>query len=274
MSSFNKKPINQTLRPFADHSVYQNYRNLNKQNMRKYSKKLAYILRHGAEAQGLNMRTDGYVKLENLLRMKDFKHLNFQIIEQIVHQNDKQRFSMKPIEHHWFIRANQGHSIKSIKSDHLLHEIKMNEIHKYPVCCHGTYKKYWDSIKKEGLKTMKRNNIHFSTSDCYHNSNNCISGMRHNCELLIYIDMRSAMKDGLKFYLSENNVILSCGINGVLSPKYFKQVRAFKNGRPENKICFEMEEEINSMYTWSPSPSPPSILLRMKDKKSKKRNKE
>lgn len=32
-----------------------------------------------------------------------------------------------------------------------------------PVCVHGTYARYLDSIFREGLKTMNRNHVHFAT---------------------------------------------------------------------------------------------------------------
>lgn len=51
-----------------------------------------------------------------------------------------------------------------------------------------------------------------------------ISGMRQSCDIYISIDMIEAMKDGINFYISSNNVILTEGINGVLPPKYFKSV--------------------------------------------------
>lgn len=41
--------------------------------------------------------------------------------------------------------------------------------------------------------------------------------------------MEAAIKDGIKFYISSNNVILTEGIDGVISPKYFKKVIR-KNG--------------------------------------------
>lgn len=53
--------------------------------------------------------------------------------------------------------------------------------------------------------------------------------MRSTCDIYIEIDMEAAMKDGIKFYISSNNVILTEGIDGVLSGKYFKKVIR-KNG--------------------------------------------
>jgi hypothetical protein len=36
------------------------------------------------------------------------------------------------------------------------------------------------------------------------------------------------MADGMIFYISKNNVILSAGFDKVIAPKYFKSVRDFK----------------------------------------------
>lgn len=43
--------------------------------------------------------------------------------------------------------------------------------------------------------------------------------------------MEAAIKDGIEFYLSSNNVILTEGVNGLLATKYFKKVFK-KDGTP------------------------------------------
>lgn len=48
--------------------------------------------------------------------------------------------------------------------------------------------------------------------------------MRGTCDIIIEIDMESAMKDGIEFFISANNVILTEGIDGLLPAKYFKKV--------------------------------------------------
>jgi 2'-phosphotransferase len=48
--------------------------------------------------------------------------------------------------------------------------------------------------------------------------------MRGSCDFIIEIDMAAAIKDGIKFFISTNNVILTEGIDGTLPPKYFKKV--------------------------------------------------
>lgn len=52
--------------------------------------------------------------------------------------------------------------------------------------------------------------------------------MRRTCDVYITVDMFTAIKDGIDFYISSNNVILTEGIDGVLPPKYFKSVVSSK----------------------------------------------
>ena len=63
---------------------------------------------------------------------------------------------------------------------------------------------------------MGRTFIHFASSQ------NAISGKRASCDTIIYIDMKLAMEDGIKFYMSKNKVILSDGIDGIIPSKYIR----------------------------------------------------
>lgn len=49
--------------------------------------------------------------------------------------------------------------------------------------------------------------------------------MRNSAQVLIYIDLERALEAGIKFYLSENGVVLSEGnAAGVIPPAYFAKV--------------------------------------------------
>lgn len=74
---------------------------------------------------------------------------------------------------------------------------------------------------------MNRNHIHFAPG--LPKKEGVISGMRKSCDVYIELDLFKAMKEGIDFYISSNNVILTEGVNGVLLPKYFKKVIS-KNG--------------------------------------------
>ena len=130
---------------------------------------------------------------------------------EIVETNDKKRFEVKKDidrdteDNILWIRATQGHSMAEVETEKLLERIE--DPSTFLVVVHGTYQKFWQSIEKEGLKRMTRLHIHFAPG--YPKEEGVISGMRSSCDVLIEIDMASAMKDGIPFFLSSNHVILT-----------------------------------------------------------------
>jgi len=203
---------------------------VNKHQRTKLSKTCTYILRHQAQKLKLRMREDGYVKLRELLDLQQVRKLlmqymittyeeAFPIIQRVVRECQKQRFSLTEEEGAWYIRANQGHTILGIKEEKLLR--KVSNANQLNVVVHGTYRRNLQSILKKGLSKMKRNHIHFATCDRFEGN---MSGFRSSCEVLIYIDHRLAISDGIKFFVSSNGVVLTAGIHGILSPKYFGKV--------------------------------------------------
>ncbi|RUS28902.1 hypothetical protein BC938DRAFT_481296 [Jimgerdemannia flammicorona] len=69
---------------------------------------------------------------------------------------------------------------------------------------------------------MRRNHIHFAAGML--GDEGVISGMRKTCDLFVHVDVEMAIADGIIFYRSANNVILTDGRDGFLEPKYFKKV--------------------------------------------------
>lgn len=88
-------------------------------------------------------------------------------------------------------------------------------------CVHGTEKKYIQSIKKSGLNRMARKHIHLVSEI---NEDAQTSGYKNKSDMLIFINMQKCMENGIKFYKSKNNVILTEGINGVIPPEYFDKI--------------------------------------------------
>ena len=174
------------------------------------SKTLSYKLRHD---DTIVRDSEGYVHISKL----DMDDIPFTTIKRIVDTNNKSRFSLIEREDGYYIRANQGHS-KNI-GDSIDTNIMMTRIDN-PInrVYHGTYVKYLDKIKMEGLNRMSRKHIHIAKSI------DAKSGKRNDCNVTIYIDMKKAMEDGIVFYESSNNVILTEGIDGTLDPKYFNTI--------------------------------------------------
>ncbi|GAA6027521.1 hypothetical protein JCM8097_007903 [Rhodosporidiobolus ruineniae] len=191
----------------------------------RWSKTLSYILRHGAQKEGLKLRPDGFVRVDDLMKRPKLKGCDTETLERIVRDNAKQRFSLRPeptgengAEELW-IRANQGHSVK-VEALELKPVEKAEEV---PVVVHGSYFRLWPAIEKEGLKVMTRNHIHCAIGLAGEES--VISGMRTNCDLFIYLDVPALLADSIPIYTSTNNVVLTAGVDGVVAPKYFKKVQ-------------------------------------------------
>jgi 2'-phosphotransferase len=180
------------------------------------SKYMSYILRHGMIQSGLYPDSEGYVKLSDFLNVSDPKYkLDEHQILEIAASCPKQRFGIKNFKNELYIRSNQGHSQEignCIESDKLLKKLSEPLFNVF----HGTFTRHIESIKRQGIKRMNRQHIHMAKGL------DAVSGKRHDHDWIIYIDMEKAMKDGIVFYESENGVILTEGIKGILPVKYLK----------------------------------------------------
>ncbi len=200
----------------------------------RISKEFSKILRHQAsEISSVDIRPDGYVKLSTLLDLPFFtrNRIDEAFVRCMVETDSKTRFSLHDEHGLVFIRANQGHSASVaalIDTEQLLHLIESPS--DIPKVVHGTDFPAWDRhIKAEGLRRMKRSHIHFAPGIL--GDEGVRSGMRSSAYIHVYIDASRAMADGIKFYRSSNNVILSDGIEGVIAPKYFAKVIDARNGK-------------------------------------------
>lgn len=151
-----------------------------------------------------------------------FRNFTVDQVMKVVETSDKQRFKLQQIDGVLCIRANQGHSIDVVKSELLLQELAGEELAALPTIVHGTYYEAWNMISSEGLKRMKRNHIHFATA--IPADGTAISGMRKSSQVYIFVDGCKCADDGIVFYKSDNGVVLTAGIGGVLPVEYFKKV--------------------------------------------------
>lgn len=67
---------------------------------------------------------------------------------------------------------------------------------------------------------MGRKHVHFATKPF--NSEEVISGARSTSHVLIYLDLTSALNAGLRFYLSDNDVLLT---PDTVMPEHFADVK-------------------------------------------------
>lgn len=191
---------------------------------------LTRILRHMAPDLKLNMRSDGYVRVSDLLKLNmttlakvPLKSHTVEEVKEAVRSDNKQRFSLMEENGDLFIRANQGHSLTIVRSESLLRPILSAD--EVSVCVHGTYKKNLNSILQSGLNRMSRQHLHFAPG--LPTDREVVSGFRRDVNLLIFLDLRKALQDGMKFYMSDNKVILTEGFDGVVPVKYFEKIETW-----------------------------------------------
>ncbi|CAK9073527.1 unnamed protein product [Durusdinium trenchii] len=223
----------------------------------RLSRFLTRVLRHDAKRLGLQMRSDGSVALKDLVALSFFRTNGYSEadVEREVRCNAKQRFSLWLDDGVKRIRANQGHKMKEVVDSELLTPIlSASEL---PVCIHGTYMKrwhykkkcyvdVWPAIKREGLKPMGRNHIHFVPHEV--GSRTVISGMRQDCTVAIYLDVPKALDMGIKLFRSANDVVLTRGDEaGHVPTELFTRVVEIKTGRllwpPDPEVDDATEEE-------------------------------
>lgn len=167
------------------------------------SKFLSLVLRHKPETLGLNMDSEGWVDIDELIReynvyQKSGKFglvpLAKDILDEVVATNDKKRFAYSADG--WRIRASQGHSI----------EVDLKLVPKTPpeYLYHGTATRFVNFILSDGLKKMKRQHVHLSQTEETASKVGC----RHGKPQVLRVRSGEMAKDGIKFFLSDNNVWL------------------------------------------------------------------
>ena len=143
------------------------------------------------------------------------------------------------------IRATQGHSLSITDTESLLTEITLEKNNTPDTVVHGTFYGAWNKILRSGgLKSMGRGFVHCASgprlvdvlpqSEMGHSGaangngnggargspevdeslveNKVRSGMRSDAQILIYVDIRRSLESGVKWWRSENGVLLTEGM--------------------------------------------------------------
>lgn len=163
-------------------------------NMKTQSKFLSYVLRHAPESIGVAMDAQGWVSIDELLE-KNGKGLTRDMLDQIVREDAKTRYAIS--DDGLRIRANQGHSVEV--------DLKLKSAVPPPTLYHGTNEGVIKTVLKEGLKKMNRHHVHLSADA----ETAKTVGARRGKPVVLTVDTRNMVKEGVKFFLSENGVWLT-----------------------------------------------------------------
>lgn len=125
------------------------------------------------------------------------------ILDKIVETDDKKRYSYSPDQSK--IRANQGHSIPTVK-------INYKEVVPPEFLYHGTSPDFVNSIMKSGLQKRTRNYVHLSL-DKQTAYNVGKRHSKHKEPTILIIKAKELYETGHKFFLSDNDVWLTDDIH-------------------------------------------------------------
>lgn len=165
---------------------------------------ISLILRHKPDAAGITLDEHGWANVVELINgiNSTGRSINMQVLEEIVSTDNKGRYSFNYDK--TLIRANQGHSVPV--------DVELQQAEPPAVLYHGTATRFVEPIKTEGLKPMNRLYVHLSKD--YETAVKV--GKRHGEPVVLEVDAERMSSEGAVFYLSQNGVWLTSGVD----PKY------------------------------------------------------
>ena len=152
-------------------------------------KRLAFLLRHDEEYQ---FDEHGWREVSDLIANHGY---TMELLDEIVETNNKKRYEYS--EDKTKIRARQGHSVNV--------DVELKEMTPPDVLYHGTAEATVPAIMKEGI--VKANRLHVHLSQTEETAVNV--GKRHGKPVVLRIDTKQMVEDGIKFFLSNNGVWLT-----------------------------------------------------------------
>ena len=159
------------------------------------SKKLSWLLRHGAAEEGLNVDTAGWVPIDQVLG-----HLKLSKDEllDVVENNTKNRLQIANTR----IRACQGHSTETmpVTLDALEASWKIHS--GAGALWHGTNFEALEKIAEKGLLPVKRTHVHLAPTE------DSLVGKRHNTPILLEVSSMLLKEKNINIYEAPNGVVL------------------------------------------------------------------
>ncbi|MBN2306027.1 MAG: RNA 2'-phosphotransferase [Anaerolineae bacterium] len=168
-------------------------------NYKRLSKTIARALRHAPGDYGLELDSEGWTPVEDLLttlrkRRREWRALSEADLAQMIEQSDKQRYELRD----GHIRAYYGHSMPE--------RIEKPRAEPPETLYHGTSPESAANIRRDGLKSMRRQYVHLSADQ----ETALQVGRRHSAEpVILEIQALEAHWAGIAFYHGNDDVWLA-----------------------------------------------------------------
>ena len=194
----------------------------------KDSKRVSWLLRHGAPEQKIPIDPAGWVAVGDVLRTLRMSEAR---LDEVVGQNDKKRFEKVGGR----IRACQGHSRAAVSLDAL--EASWTEHAGDAPVFHGTSVDAALAIADEGIKPQARSHVHLAPSE------RSKVGKRWSCDVLLEIDPTRLRSRGHKLWQSGNGVVLTRYVPADCVVGIHPLVARAKSDVPRLRVAFQLPQE-------------------------------
>ena len=164
----------------------------------KKSKKLSWLLRHGANEAGLAMSAAGFARIDDVLRIVALDRGAFDVV---VAENNKSRYEIS--DDGVFVRACQGHSMAQTPVTREGLEATWSIVAGDDDVVHGTNVEAARSILREGLRAMERTHVHLAASAT------ATVGKRANVDVLLIVSTTKLRSAGFTLFRAKNGVLLA-----------------------------------------------------------------
>jgi putative RNA 2'-phosphotransferase len=187
------------------------------------SKRLSWLLRHGAVEEGLPLDPQGFASIADVLRLLRMRR---DLLDAAVAQNDKKRFEIERDR----IRAVQGHSAPVVDADAI--EASWTEYLEDAPIFHGTSLTAAEAIATSGIHAGQRSHVHLAASV------DATVGKRANVDVLLLVDPVRLRAAGLPVYRAPNGVLLtrSVPVAAIVGVHRVRRLRAVDEERA-TRLC-------------------------------------
>lgn len=169
---------------------------MNKNESTGASKKLSWLLRHGAGEAGLEMDAAGWAEVEDVRRVL---HMGHAALEAAVRDNNKARLELRGTR----IRACQGHSRCGMPVTCEALEATWEAVHEDAPVFHGTRIAAIEGIAREGILPGERTHVHLAAAI------DSTVGKRAAVDVMIEVSPSRLRERGIGLHRSPNGVILA-----------------------------------------------------------------
>jgi putative RNA 2'-phosphotransferase len=169
---------------------------MSKHDTKGTSKKLSWLLRHGAGEAGLEMDAAGWAEVEDVRRLL---HMGREALEAAVRDNDKSRLELRGTR----IRACQGHSRQGMPVTCEALEATWEAYEDDGAVFHGTRIAALEGIARAGILPGERTHVHLAEAI------DSTVGKRASVDVMIEVSPIRLRAGGIHLHRSPNGVILA-----------------------------------------------------------------